>query len=178
MKPVSIGSSPLIGSSIVRDLNPYAHHLASRRSGCTSGSRDIARRKPLGVRIIPAVRSLLRCTHRQRLRKSSRWFTIKQNLRIKTFVGTSPNALLIQIWTALIAVLILKYLKFRSLFQWSLSVTLHINLMPFFHIRLMSCKNIRCRGFVDHRAHGRSYPQPSFRPSFSVKGMRPGIGCG
>jgi len=47
--------------------------------------------------------------------------TIKQNLRIKTFVGTSPNALLIQIWTALIAILILKYLKFRSLFQWSLS---------------------------------------------------------
>ena len=47
--------------------------------------------------------------------------TIKQNLRIKTFVGTSPNALLIQIWTALITVLILKYLKFRSLFSWSLS---------------------------------------------------------
>ena len=47
--------------------------------------------------------------------------TIKQNLRIKTLVGTSPNELLIQIWTALIAVLILKYLKFRSLFQWSLS---------------------------------------------------------
>jgi hypothetical protein len=47
--------------------------------------------------------------------------TIKQNLRIKTFVGTSPNALLIQIWTALIAVLILKYLKYRSLFLWSLS---------------------------------------------------------
>lgn len=47
--------------------------------------------------------------------------TIKQNLRIKTFVGTSSNALLIQIWTALIAVLILKYLKFRSLFSWSLS---------------------------------------------------------
>lgn len=47
--------------------------------------------------------------------------TIKQNLRIKTFVGTSANALLIQIWTALIAVLILKYLKFRSVFSWSLS---------------------------------------------------------
>ena len=46
---------------------------------------------------------------------------IKQNLRIKTFVGTSKNALLIQIWTALIAVLILKYLKFRASFQWSLS---------------------------------------------------------
>lgn len=46
---------------------------------------------------------------------------IKQNLRIKTFVGTSKNALLIQIWTALIAVLILKYLKFRASFSWSLS---------------------------------------------------------
>lgn len=47
--------------------------------------------------------------------------TLKQNLKIKTFVGTSPNALLIQIWTALIAILILKYLKFRSTFGWSLS---------------------------------------------------------
>lgn len=47
--------------------------------------------------------------------------TIKQNLKIKTFVGTSPNALLIQIWTALIAILVLKYLKHRSRFQWSLS---------------------------------------------------------
>lgn len=47
--------------------------------------------------------------------------TIKQNLRIKTFVGTSANALLIRIWTALIAILVLKYLKFRSSFMWSLS---------------------------------------------------------
>ncbi|MBF0558859.1 MAG: IS4 family transposase [Nitrospirae bacterium] len=47
--------------------------------------------------------------------------TIKQNLKIKTFVGTTPNALMIQIWTALIAILVLKYLKFRSTFGWSLS---------------------------------------------------------
>jgi len=47
--------------------------------------------------------------------------TIKQNLKIKTFVGTSANALLIQIWTALIAILVLKYLKHRSQFRWSLS---------------------------------------------------------
>lgn len=46
---------------------------------------------------------------------------IKQNLKIKTFVGTSKNALLIQIWTALIAVLVLKYLKLRSSLNWSLS---------------------------------------------------------
>ena len=47
--------------------------------------------------------------------------TIKQNLRIKTFVGTSANAVMIQIWMALITLLLLKYLMFRSRFGWSLS---------------------------------------------------------
>ena len=46
---------------------------------------------------------------------------LKQNLRIKTFVGTSANALKIQVWTALIAILVLKYLQLRSRFAWSLS---------------------------------------------------------
>ncbi len=46
---------------------------------------------------------------------------IKQNLKIKTFVGTSRNALLIQIWTALIAILLLKFMTFRSSLKWSLS---------------------------------------------------------
>jgi len=46
---------------------------------------------------------------------------LKQNLRIKTFVGTSANALKIQIWTALIALLLLKYLQLRASYGWSLS---------------------------------------------------------
>ena len=46
--------------------------------------------------------------------------TIQQNLRIKTFVGTSANAVMIQIWTALITLLLLKYLMFCSRFGWSL----------------------------------------------------------
>ena len=46
---------------------------------------------------------------------------IKQNLKIKTFVGTSENAVKIQIWTALIAILVLKYLQLRSSFGWSTS---------------------------------------------------------
>jgi hypothetical protein len=46
---------------------------------------------------------------------------IKQNLKIKTFLGTSANAVKTQIWTALIAILILKYLQLRSRFSWSLS---------------------------------------------------------
>jgi Transposase DDE domain/Domain of unknown function (DUF4372) len=47
--------------------------------------------------------------------------SLKQLLRVKTFVGTSANALKTQIWTALIAMLILKYLKLRASFGWSLS---------------------------------------------------------
>jgi hypothetical protein len=46
---------------------------------------------------------------------------LKQNLRLKTFVGTSENALQTQIWTALIAILLIKYLQLRSKFGWSLS---------------------------------------------------------
>lgn len=46
---------------------------------------------------------------------------LKQNLKIKTFVGTSANAVKIQIWTALIAILVLRYLQLLSKFPWSLS---------------------------------------------------------
>jgi hypothetical protein len=46
---------------------------------------------------------------------------LKQNLKVKTFVGTSENALRIQIWTALIAILLLKWLHHLSKARWSLS---------------------------------------------------------
>ena len=46
---------------------------------------------------------------------------LKQQLKIKTFVGTSANAVRIQIWTALIAVLVIRYLQFRSAFKWAVS---------------------------------------------------------
>ncbi len=46
---------------------------------------------------------------------------LKQNLKIKTFVGTSANALKVQVWTALIALLLLKYLQLRARFAWSLA---------------------------------------------------------
>ncbi len=46
---------------------------------------------------------------------------LKQTLKVKTFLGTSANAVKTQIWTALIAMLILKYLQIKSSFGWSLS---------------------------------------------------------
>ena len=62
---------------------------------------------------------------------------IKQNLRIKTFVGTSFNAVMIQIWTALIAILILKYLKEKSKINWSLS-----NLVAMLRMNLLTYKDL------------------------------------
>lgn len=57
---------------------------------------------------------------------------IKQVLKIKTFVGTSQNAVMIQIWTAMITILILKYLLCKAKYEWSLS-----NLVGFLRINLM-----------------------------------------
>jgi len=47
---------------------------------------------------------------------------LKQNLKLKTFVGTTENALRIQIWTALISILLLRWLAHQSRSGWSLSL--------------------------------------------------------
>lgn len=56
---------------------------------------------------------------------------IKQLLHIKSFIGTSENAVMIQIWTALITILILKYLKEIAKYGWRLS-----NLIAFIRLNL------------------------------------------
>jgi len=61
----------------------------------------------------------------------------KQNLKMKTFVGTSPNVVKTQIWTALIAILILRYLQLRSRFNWSLS-----NLVAFLRMNLFTHQDL------------------------------------
>lgn len=59
--------------------------------------------------------------YRQRWQIELFFKALKQNLKIKTFVGTSANAVRIQIWTALLAMLLLKALQFRSKVGWALS---------------------------------------------------------
>ena len=59
---------------------------------------------------------------------------LKQNLKVRSFVGTSENALRIQIWTALIAMLLLKWLHHLSKAGWSLSnlaTMLRLNLFTY-----------------------------------------------
>jgi len=56
---------------------------------------------------------------------------IKQLLHIKTFIGTSKNAVMIQIWTALITILLLKLMKYSAKYNWYLS-----NLVAFIRLNI------------------------------------------
>ena len=56
---------------------------------------------------------------------------IKQLLHIKTFIGTTQNAVMIQIWSALITILILKALKAIAKYSWHLS-----NLVAFIRLNI------------------------------------------
>lgn len=62
---------------------------------------------------------------------------LKQNLRIKTFIGTSVNAVWTQIWTALIAMLLIKFLQLRARFGWSFS-----NLAYFLRMNLLVYRDL------------------------------------
>lgn len=56
---------------------------------------------------------------------------LKQELNVKSFVGTSQNAVQIQLWTALITMLLLKYMHAKSTHKWNLS-----NLVAFLRLHL------------------------------------------
>lgn len=62
---------------------------------------------------------------------------LKQNLKVKTFLGTSRNALEVQLWTALIAMLLVTFLRWRSRRGWSLS-----NLVALLRWNLFQYKNL------------------------------------
>src|ERR1700756_5238905 len=69
----------------------------------------------------PFAASTIAAIYHQRWQIELFFKALQQNLRLKTFVGTSANALQIQVWTALLALLLLKYLQLRARFGWSLS---------------------------------------------------------
>ena len=46
---------------------------------------------------------------------------LKSHLKIKSFIGTNENAMFIQIWTALITLLLLKHLKAIAVYPWAMS---------------------------------------------------------
>ena len=84
---------------------------------------------------------------------------IKQLLHIKSFIGTSQNAVMIQIWTALITILILKYLKALAKYNWYLS-----NLVAFLRINLFV--KIELQNWLDEPFLKKEKP-----PNIAVQGV-------
>jgi len=79
---------------------------------------------------------------------------IKQNLKIKSFVGTSRNAVMTQIWIALCVYLLLAYIKFQSRLNKSMQQILRLLQLNLFEKRdLMAL------------LHGDPPPMPNFNPN-------------
>lgn len=62
---------------------------------------------------------------------------LKQNLKIKSFIGTSRNAVLCQIWTAAIMTLVVELIRNRADYPWSFS-----RLMTFLRMNLLTHKHL------------------------------------
>jgi len=60
---------------------------------------------------------------------------IKQNLKIKSFVGTSKNAVMTQIWIALCVYLLLAFIKFQSKLKKSMQQILRLLQLNLFEKR-------------------------------------------
>ena len=84
---------------------------------------------------------------------------IKQLLHIKSFIGTSENAVMIQIWTALITILVLKALKETAKYGWQLS-----NLVAF--IRLNLFVKIDLQKWLD-----KPFDDPISKPQIITQGV-------
>jgi hypothetical protein len=69
--------------------------------------------------------------------RNARTSFVKQNLKVKTFLGSSENAVKSQLWTALTALLLLKFLQLKSSFGWSLS-----NLVSLLRINLLTYRSL------------------------------------
>jgi hypothetical protein len=101
-------SSPL-GQTYYPELWRRVHYLDPEGKAyvCLTNRRDL-----------PALEVAELYRRRGQIELFFKW--IKQNLQIKAFYGTSKNAVLMQIWTALIAYVLLVWLKFKSKTGWGL----------------------------------------------------------
>lgn len=90
---------------------------------------------------------------------------IKQLLHIKTFIGTSKNAVMIQIWTALITIMLLKVMKAIAKYGWHLS-----NLVAFIRLNIFVKIDLQKwldRPFQEHDKPPNIDPQGVLFPNYS-----------
>ncbi len=90
---------------------------------------------------------------------------LKQSVRVKCFLGTSLPALFTQLWTALIGVLLLKWLQFRSRYGWSLS-----NLAALLRWNLMTYQDLEA--WLQHPFSSPAASPPSLQYQLFVLGQQ------
>jgi hypothetical protein len=126
---------PVLADEIIRLTSPHAAHR------CTVPLRQVViwdaeqeRSLTFLTNLIHLAASTVAAIYKERWQIELLFKALKQHLKIKTFVGTSENAVQIQIWTALIAMLLLKFLQLKSTWSWSLSnlaALLRLNLLTY-----------------------------------------------
>ena len=82
---------------------------------------------------------------------------IKQNLKIKTFVGTSKNAILTQIWIAMITYLLLSYARHSAKLGWTVQ-----RIMRVIQLNLFERRSLKEILNPDPPKHKKSEPQMRF----------------
>lgn len=124
--------------SVHHPKNIYSDHIIKlkgplSRHKFTSTLRCIRSKDPETGKIIVILTNNMRWSaktiaaiYKERWQIELFFRALKQQLCVKSFVGTSKNALLSQLWIALITYLLLSYLKFKSRFNWSLNTLFSI----------------------------------------------------
>ncbi|HXF91765.1 MAG TPA: transposase [Nitrospiraceae bacterium] len=113
-------------------------HAADR---CTVPLRQVTiwdetqqRRVTFLTNLMHLAASTIAAIYKERWQIERLFKALKQHLKIMTFVGPSENAVQVQIWIALIAMLLLKFLQLKSTCPWSLSnlaALLRFNLLTY-----------------------------------------------
>ena len=132
------------GSGVIEDARIVLDSPHATQQGCTCPLRRIVYRDPASGDEFVYLTNHMRLAaatiarvYKDRWQIEAFFRTLKQNLKIKTFVGTGPNAVRVQTWTALIAMLVLKYLQLKSRLGWSLS-----NLVALLHWSLFTYRDL------------------------------------
>lgn len=132
------------GTGVIEDARIELVSKHARQQGCTCPLRRIVYCDPASGEEFVFLTNHMRlaattiaAVYKDRWQIEAFFRALKQNLKIKTFVGTSPNAVRIQIWTALIAILVLKYLQLKSRLGWSMS-----NLIALLHWNFFTYRDL------------------------------------
>jgi hypothetical protein len=127
--------SPVLADEVIRLTGPHApERCAVPLRQVTIWDETQQRRLTFLTNLMHLAARTIAAIYKERWQIELLFKALKQRLRIKTFVGTSQNAVQIQMWTALIAMLLLKFLQLKSTWPWSLSTLaalLRFNLLTY-----------------------------------------------